>query len=184
MIIYTVIVFVWLIAMRLEAQTNLISTNTAIEVLVTNYVQAVPWFREVKGKLYNTDRSLLWQKIEGKCLKVLPAGLLIQGYTNEPVFESSTRSIPSHNYLGRVTSSRIVPTTIQVGTREIPTLKCFLNNYPKHLSPAAGQKISFRALRTGTIDYKGETLELWDYGTPHMVAVIKTNQVNEVIKQR
>ena len=154
---------------RVEAQANL------VPVIRTNLITAAPSFREVNGKLYNSERSVLWTNFQGECLKVLPNGILIQTFTTEPVYEASTRSIDSHNYLGQVTSSRIVPTTVQTGTKEVPSLKFFLCNYPTNKNPADGETISFRALRTGTIDCNGETLELWDYGTPHVVMVVTTN---------
>jgi TPR repeat protein len=30
-------------------------------------------------------------------------------------------------------------------------------------------------MRIGTSDFNGDTLELWDYGTPHVVMVVTTN---------
>ncbi|HUZ06562.1 MAG TPA: hypothetical protein VMV89_03655 [Candidatus Paceibacterota bacterium] len=154
---------------RADAQTNV------APVIRTNLVTAAENFREVNGKLYNSGRSVLWKNYQGECLKVLTNGILVQTFTIEPVFEATTTSRPIENYMGGITGYRQVPTTVQTGTKEVPSLKFFLRNYPANKNPADGETISFRALRTGTIDYNGETLELWDYGTPHVAMVVTTN---------
>ncbi len=152
-------------------------TNNVEVVVKTNIVSAVDWYRDVDGKLYNTQRSVLWKDFQGDILKVSTNGLVIQVFTMKPVLESSTRSIASHNYMGQVTGYRTVPTTVQVDTEKVPGQKFILRNYPVQLSAANGQEISFRAMRVGTTEYSGDTLELWDYGTQHKVAVISTNQL-------
>jgi hypothetical protein len=152
-----------------DAQTNV------APVIRTNLIIAAESFREVNGKLYNTERSILWTNFQGECLKVLPNGLLVQTFTTEPVYEATTTSVATHNYMGGITGYRQVPTTVQTGTKEVPSLKLFLRNYPANKNLADGEAISFRALRIGTTDYNGERLELWDYGTPHIVKVLTTN---------
>jgi len=142
-----------------RAQTNV------TPVIPANLIGAPGNLRDVGGVLYNIDHSAFWENLQGAVLNVSTNGIALSTFTTEPVYEASTRSIESHNYLGQVTSSRIVPTTVQVGTKEVPGRKIIIRNYPAELYPAVGQKISFRAMRIGTSIYNGDTLELWDSGT-------------------
>ena len=48
-----------------------------------------------------------------------------------------------------------------------------LNYAPPEL--AVGQQISIRAMQIGTTNFNGQRIELYDYGTPHFVAVVVTN---------
>jgi hypothetical protein len=154
---------------QIKAQTNI------APIISTNWIAAVPSFRDVNGKLYNTERSALWQSFNGKCLNVSTNQILIETYTVEPIEEATTASIPERNYLGQITGHRTVPRTIQVGTKEVPGIKRVVCNYPLNLNPAVGQKLSFRAMQNGTIKHAGDTLELWDCGKPHAVMVVSTN---------
>jgi len=40
-------------------------------------------------------------------------------------------------------------------------------------SAASGQVLRGKAIRVGTCQHQGETLELWDCGTPNIVPVVK-----------
>lgn len=154
---------------QVEAQTNVAT------IVTTNWLTSVPYYREVNGQLYNTDRSTLWKDFQADVMDVSTNGLLLQTFTMKPVYEASTTSIPTHDFMGSITGYRTVPTTVQVATQKIPDLKFFLRNYPPGLIPAVGQEISFRAMQVGTIDQDGSTFQLWDYGTPHVVMVVTTN---------
>lgn len=173
----TLFAILWIVAVVFQSAAQ---TKNVKAVVTTNYTAAVDWFREVNGQLYNTEHSVLWTNFKGDILKVSANGLLIQTFRMKPIYEASTRSIATHNYLGQVTGYRTVPTKVQVDTEKVPDVKFVLRNYPSQLSPTVGQTISFRATRIGTTDYSGDTLELWDYGIPHKVAVISTNYVNEI----
>ena len=154
---------------RVEAQTNV------APIVTTNWVTAVPYYREVNGHLYNTELSTLWKDFQADVLAASTNGLLVQTFTTKPIYQASTRSIPTHNYLGAITGYRTVPTTIQVDTQKIPDLKFFLRNCPPGLAPTVGQEISFRAMQVGTIEEDGGTFQLWDYGMPHIVMIVTTN---------
>jgi hypothetical protein len=91
------------------------------------------------------------QTFIGKCLNVSANQILIETYTVEPIREAATTSIPVSHYSGPLTY-RTIPTTIQVGTKEVPGIKRVVCNYPSDLNPAVGEKLSFRAMKTGTIN--------------------------------
>jgi hypothetical protein len=154
---------------QVEAQTNVAT------IVTTNWLTSVPYYREVNGQLYNTERSTLWKEFQADVLDISTNGLLLQTYTFKPVYEASTTSIPTHDYLGSITGYRTVPTTVQVDTQKIPDLKFFLRNYPPALVPAVGQEISFRAMQVGTVNKDGSIFQLWDYGTLHVVMIVTTN---------
>jgi len=152
-----------------EAQSNL------SPVIATNWVTAVPYFREVNGQLYNTERSVLWTNFQGDILKVLTDEIVVSTFTMEPVYKTEPVKIPIYNNLGVTTGYRLVRTQVQTGEKKVRGRKIVLSHYPANLAPAVGQTVSFRAMRVGTSIYKGDVLELWDYGTPHVMMVVSTN---------
>lgn len=160
------------IVFQTEAQTDKVE-----KIVTTNIVTSADWFRNVDGKLYNTQKSALWTNIQVNVLQATTNGLLIQTFTTEPIHEASTRTIATRNYLGHITSQRVVPTTVEVGSKKVPLQTILLRNYPTNLVGSVGKTMSIRAMRVGTTDHKGEVVELWDYGTPHRVVVVSTNRV-------
>lgn len=158
-----------LAGLRADAQTNL------APVIRTNFITAAKSFREVNGKLYNSERSILWTNFQGECLKVSASGLAISTFTMEPVYQMGTTTrfvpgVPGAPGRHEVDSKKFI-----VGENKVPGRKIVLRNYPAELFPAVGQSITFRAMLVGTSDFNGDTLELWDYGTPHVVMVMTTN---------
>jgi hypothetical protein len=160
------VALVMLAAFSLQAVAQ---TNSA-PVFATNFVAAVPWFREVNGKLYNTEQSVLFKNLEGKCLKVGTNGLLIG--LQEPIW-GRMDSLPSwqdgDEYMGMNPSQQV-----RVGDRDTGKV-IVLKNYFQTENPAVTQELSFKAMQTGTINYNGDILELWDCGMPHVVMVVTTN---------
>jgi hypothetical protein len=141
----------------------------------TNWVTAAPFFREVNHQLYNTQRSILWKDLQGDILSVSPNWIVISTFTMKPIYQAATTSREVDNYWGGIAGYRNVTTQVHVGDEKMPGQTILLKNYPDNLQAAVGQTIPFKALRTGTADYQGERLELWDYGTPHVVMVLATN---------
>ena len=41
-----------------------VAETNRVEIVTTNIVEAVPWFREVNGQLYNTQLSIKFKAIE------------------------------------------------------------------------------------------------------------------------
>ncbi|HZT22920.1 MAG TPA: hypothetical protein VFB55_08440 [Verrucomicrobiae bacterium] len=153
---------------------SIAQTNGSGVVVTTNYVTAVNWFREVNGQLYNTKASMLWREFDGKVLKVETNGIVVSILT--PVYgrmDESPGWIEHGELMGLNPSQRVLLRYDESGK------VIFLKNYPSNLEPAVTQVISFRAMRVGTINDSGNTLELWDYGTPHRVAVVSTNYVKK-----
>lgn len=149
----------------------LAQTNTP--VLITNMVTAHPDFRRVNGQLYNIRKSRLWRPISGKCAGVSSEGIKLQTYTTNKVLEQwyARPSGGSSVYSGEggVRHQRLVS-----GGR-IPDKRIFIKNYSTGYHAAEGQEIAALLMQTGTVEVDGETLELWDFGTPNVVSVVTTN---------
>jgi hypothetical protein len=64
----------------------LLISSSAWADVQTNYVPAVPWFREVNGKLYNTKLSLLWENKTGSVWAVTDSGVVINTDSDKYVF--------------------------------------------------------------------------------------------------
>ena len=60
------------------------------------------------------------------------------------------------------------------GQREVFRKNVVLINYPMIKTAAEGQTIKCRAMLIGNTNFEGNTLDLWDYGLPHYVDVIKS----------
>jgi hypothetical protein len=166
-----------------DAQTNSqIASPQFKTVLVTNQIEAIPTFREVDGRLYNTERSVLWTNFQGECLEIATNTIIISTFTMEPIYQAATTTeyVPTGEF--SPDKPVLVATKIKVGENKVLGRKIVLQNYPANLYAAVGETISFRAMKVGTSSYKDETLELWDYGTPHIVTVIKTNLVDVISK--
>lgn len=154
-------------------------TNKTEKTITTNVVTAAEWFRNVNGQVYNIQKSVLWKDFDGDVLELATNGLIVQTFTTEPIYGASTRSVDVHDYMGRVSGRRIVPTKIEVGLKKNPQQKLLLLNFPTNLPSGSGQTISFRAMRIGTTNQSGGNFEIWDYGIPHRVAVVSTNSAKK-----
>jgi hypothetical protein len=100
--------------MALAVQNSFSQTNFPKTILTTNYVEAVPTFREIDGRLYNTEQSTLFRNLEGNCLEVETNGLLIE--LVEPVWgrmDESPLWIQGNEYMGMNPSQRV-----RLGSRE------------------------------------------------------------------
>jgi hypothetical protein len=144
-------------------------------VVTTNWVTATPSFREVNGRLFNTQRSILWKDIQGKIIKMLPGKLVVATFTTEPIYQAVAADEFVPGVPGGSGHHILSPRNVVVGEKTIPGPSIVIANYPAALSPADGQTISCRALEVGTFDYGDSTLGLWDYGKPHVVMVLTTN---------
>lgn len=151
------------------------SLTNHVPFITTNFVTAVPWFREVNGQLYNIRRSVLWKTMYGDILKVSTNELVVSTFTMEPVYEAATASRPVHNFMGGIAGYRQVPTQIQTGEKKVRGVKIIVRDFPANLAPAVGETARLRVMRVGTTNYNGEILELWDCGKPHVVMVVTTN---------
>lgn len=157
-------------SLSMQAQTDI------RPILTTNFITADPSFREVDGKLYNTARSVLFHDLSGRCDEISPAFMLVDTFTMEPVTQAVTERHMNFA-MGTPTGGYHDEThVVQIGEKETQGPKIILLNYSPS-NPALGEKLSFRAIQMGTTNYQGSPLELWDYGTPHVVMVVHTNYV-------
>jgi hypothetical protein len=133
------------------ATVNAADTNR-LQVLTTNIVYSVPWFRDVNGRLYNTQRSTNFIQIKGSVSEVFSNSVLVfwqRQYwtvTGYPA-DSEQKDVIVINYS---------PPDI-----------------------AVGQLIYLQAMRIGTTNFDGQRIELYDYGTPHKVEIVTTNFVQK-----
>jgi hypothetical protein len=159
-------------AMKVTIGLVMLCGSCFAQTYVTNYVTAAPHFRRVDGKLYNTQKSVLWLDIKAECLNVTTNGVLLQKFTVNRVYK--TDPVSYGQSIGAYSSQP--PTRHLISETKIPGQKLILRNYPTNNGAASGQVIEATAMRVGSIDYKGETLELWDYGTPNVVPVVTKAQ--------
>ena len=78
-IIYLCLLF----SFKVEAQT----------VMVTNLVTAAPSFREVDGKLYNNQKSVLWEQKKSKVVQVEADHLIVDTYQEQVLYETTQRQV-------------------------------------------------------------------------------------------
>jgi hypothetical protein len=131
----------------------------------TNWLTSVSWYRDVGGQLYNTEKSVKFEAFGGMVKQVLPNAIVLQ-----QVYTVAGNSIP-------------LPDGNGGNVWTIPKLKTvygdkiFITNFPDALQPTTGSMQHGRAMRIGTVRFGGDMLQLWDYGTPHRVAVVTTNTI-------
>ena len=142
--------------------------------VTTNYVKAHRSFRRVNGKLYNIEKSVLWNEIKGICTKVLTNGTVVR-----TVVDKSERYVLPPSDSGTSISNVLLgakPSVPTVQTRrwqeEGPVI--LLVNYDGP-ETATGNILRAKAIKTGTYTYEGDVIEMWDCGTPNIVPVIVTN---------
>jgi hypothetical protein len=88
------------------------------------------------GINYYTDKDPLWKTIDGNIVKVLTNEIIVEKFVTTP--------------------DGSLPTGVNI----------IIRNYPVKESPTVGKSIWFMAMQTGTSDYNGDRLELWDLGVP------------------
>jgi hypothetical protein len=79
-------------AMVLSAQTNFVL------VFKTNYLTAVPWYREVDGQLYNTRYSLKFQRVIASVESNDDGSLIVGWNTNGAAATNFEKEILLLNY--------------------------------------------------------------------------------------
>jgi hypothetical protein len=143
----------------------------------TNWVMAAPWFREVDGKLYNTQRSVSFKPFSGQVERVLTNTIILQQISQQPIYgEAKPNSlINDGNFLGYSG----VPIRPVIGWNTVYGGKIFITNFPIDLNTTVGSQVSGAAMPVGRCQINDENLVVWDYGTPHRVMVITTNSTAE-----
>jgi len=141
--------------------------SCAGQTYVTNYVTADPSFRRVDGKLYNVEKSVLWIPFEGECRAVTSNGIVLQKFKVNRVYK--TEPVNELQSIGAYSGTP--PIRHLVSENKVMGQKFMVRNYPKG-EAASGHVIKGKAIRVGTFDHAGETLELWDFGAPNIVRVV------------
>lgn len=163
----------------LEGENMKIKTLIALAAIAFGWragaqtYQAPSLYRVVNGKIYDINKSSmwpnkssLWQNMEGDIVKVLTNGIVVETFT---VATKQQAVVEKHATYGGFTLKRIgyhdETKLVTVGAEKVPGRKIIIQNYPVKGNPAVGQTISFWAMQTGTSEYNGDRLELWDLGT-------------------
>ncbi len=152
------------------AQTNSISPVHA------DKVQISPWLREVNGELYNARFSTNFTEILAVVEQVYTNGIQLYWAPRKPVY----RTLPN----GGVTSVNFISggaSRIKVGEEVLFQKEILLVDYPTN-RVAAGQKLATYAMQTGTTNFAGSTMELWDCGSPpgpDLVKQVETEAAQE-----
>jgi hypothetical protein len=149
-----------------------------IPIVKTNYLQAVNWYRDVNHQLYNTHHSVAFESIEAEVKAVYANGVLFNWTKKRTIYGKAppSDSLASEgNFLGSAPSGIVAPQRPIIGYETIFSKDIFVLHYQN--GAASGEKLLFRAMQVGTTNLDGNTIELWDYGMPHIVQVVVTNWV-------
>jgi hypothetical protein len=168
--------------------------------LTTNWVTAAPTFRDVDGKLYNTEKSKLFAEIfiepDSQSTNGTIAWMLtpVKQHWSTPV--NSLQSVGAYSP-GPVSGSYIVgfeedyrilirnwpkdPTEIQIQKVQKPsssfsqTVRDHIIERNSAISTLKGTQLCIRALKVGTSQVDGQIMETWDCGSPHVAVIVTTN---------
>jgi len=144
------------------------------QTLTTNLVPAASSYRDVDGKLYNADLSVLWKTVEGKITQVLTNAIVLSG--EKTVYETHSLG-PGPLTANQSVGGYAPPVSSVTREKQVPTHRVyFITNYPIALWPSLDKRVSVRAFPLGKIRYGDRTLEFLDYGLPHMVLLVTTNK--------
>lgn len=151
--------------------------STAQSQVTTNLVEAHPDFRRVDGKLYNRKLSTLWRDVAGNFVKTKGDGIILQAFEERKIHGPGV-SVMAPNAGLFMNTNFIPPYSPVIGVERVKGGRIFVKNYPTSPKPVTGSEIRCRALPVGTLDFEGETIAAYDYGSPNVVAVVKTNHVD------
>lgn len=149
-------------------------TNSYKFVVVTNWFRGAANLRVVGNQLWNIKNNPLWVNFQGDFIGFDGSNAVISTFTMHPVYQAATTSRATYNYMGGISGYRNVPTTVQVGTEKQIGKTIIVQNFK---NPDSVEGISFQAIKLGTTEYQGRTVELWDFGKPYIFEVVKTNKV-------
>ena len=115
----------------------------------------------VNGQIYDINKSSLWQEIDCTIVKNLTNGIVVETFT----VVTNQQAVVVRRLNGNASGYYDKTEMVDVGTEKVPGKKIIIRNYPVEEDSAVGKTISFLAMHTGTSDYNGDRLELWDLGT-------------------
>jgi hypothetical protein len=118
----------------------------------------------VNGQIYDINKSQLWVKMDGDIVKILTNEIVVETFVIETKQQAVVVSRLNQNY-GNSTRYHDETQMVDVGKEKVPGKTIIIRNCPVEENPAVGKTISFMAMQTGTSEYNGDRLELWDLGT-------------------
>ena len=127
--------------------------------------KAPPSYWVVNGKIYDVNNSQLWVRMDGDIVKVLTNGIVVSTFTVETKQQAVVEQHATQGAFGFTGRYHSETKMVDVGKEKVPGKKIIIRNYPVEENPAVGKTIAFQAMQTGTSDYNGDKLELWDLGT-------------------
>jgi hypothetical protein len=149
-------------------------TNEYKFVVVTNWYRGAANLRVVGDELYNIRNNPSWVNFQGDFVGMAGSNAVISTFTMKPVYQATTTSRATYNYMGGISGYRDVPTTVQVGTEKQAGQTIIVKNF-NITDNSSG--FYFEAINVGTTEYHGQTMELWDMGKPYIYQVVITNKV-------
>ena len=151
-----------------EAETN------EIPVVSTNVWTAMPWYREVNGKVYYPQHSALWKQLSGlaEIKAILPDAVVWQSCEDRRIFDDQ----------GRLTAeNRIYGKKFIIRHDSIEVYSAGPNGLEPTSTLQIGSESELKGLLVmyvGTTNYNGEVIPVWDCGeqvTNTTFTVISTN---------
>jgi hypothetical protein len=126
---------------------------------------APPCYSAVNGKVYDVNNSQLWVIMDGNIVKILTNEIVVQTFTIEKKQQAVVVRRQNQSAYGYSNKYHDETKMVDVGTEKVLGRKIIIKNYPIEENTAVGKTINFQAMQTGTLDYNGDKLELWDLGT-------------------
>lgn len=156
----------------------LTQTNSPGFYYTTNLVEAHSSYRRVNGQLYNTEASVKWSDDQYSFVTRTNGVIIAKRLRVEPVYKIVTRQsdalVGSGNFIGSAPGQiDRGPTKVKVGENKIPDRTVAITNLTTEY--ISGEEFGVRTILTARISYEGAIIELRDFGTPNIVAVITTN---------
>lgn len=145
------------------------------QTITTNWATTAPNIRQVGGKFYNVDRSVLFSDFDGKIQQVVNGGIIIHEYETQPIYQTeSYGGVTTGNFLSGGTRQ------IKIGENVLKDRNIFISNYPVNLMNASSERLRGRAMRMGVTNISGETIAFYDYGKRGINPIYKTNSLEAV----
>jgi hypothetical protein len=155
------------------------STLTGRFVISTNTATAALNMRVVRGQLYDTERSKLWQKFRGT-VRAKNSGILtfetFEEFDTPPIVDGVPLEEGWVRSRGAANVSLTNTGKAKIIRREYGKTIA-VTNAPSYEALKRRDDLGMSLIRVGAIVFEGRELELWDWGTLYKYSVIATNWV-------
>lgn len=134
----------------------------------TNTMRYPDKFRVVGSRVFNIEKDTNWVSLGGECETVFTNGIAVRTHAAPRIYPD--RSVSIGNMLGDTRSFEPYHPPIPYYTR------VFITNYPADKSVGIGNQVYGQVLKLGMLKTEtGEQLQVYDWGKPWIVKIIKTN---------